>query len=425
MEAPRDPLHAAGEDGEEEPLSSSWLPPDDRLWRHPSEVRVHPAPVVVAPRPGLVGRLRRPFVMLGSLALASGLCGALACAGVLWAAGDLGHRVVNMVGIEGTAPVRPASNEPAVASIADQVAPWVMGLSVTGASGSDSGSGVAVYSGGGTCYVLTDSNLFTEAGTGPQVTMTTYTGATKSGQLALLDPSAGIAVVKMDWAPRSIALVGTAGSVVTGQPVFAVGSPWASVTSQGSYFAAGTLVDQETYVQPDNSSAGLFSMLVANIDIDQSAMGGPLVDSSGNVIGITNPVSGQLQKSGLSYITPIDTAMADVYELVRYGHMTPHAWMGVLEATDLSGQGADQMGLEGAVVVDAVAPGSPLARAGLKTGDIITAIDRSPTSSVGALIVLMALAQPGQVDDVNWLHNGHRRSADVTMVDEPASVGPS
>jgi len=362
---------------------------------------------------------------MATVGVAGGLTGALLCGGVLWVAGDLGPKVVDLHVTYGSQPVRPQSASPGVASIADEVEPSVVGLSVTGASGPAYGSGVVVYSGGTTSYALTDEALFAEAGSGPQVQVTTYSGTTRPAQLALLDPEDGIAVVKMDWAPRATALLGTAGSIGTGEPVFAVGSTWASATSQGSYFSTGTITDQESYVQPDNSSPGMFSLLVANIDVDPSAAGGPLVDGNGFVLGITNPVSAQLQKPGLSYVTPIDTAMADVDELVRYGHISPHGWMGVLEGTDITGPGAAQMGLEGGVQVDAVAPGSPLAKAGLQDGDIITAIDRSPTSSVGALIGLMADAQPGEVAAINWDHLGHRKSADVTMVAEPASVGSS
>lgn len=426
MEAPHDPLQGSGDDGEEEAPRSSWLPPDDRLWRHPSEVRVNPAPLIVpVARRRLRQRLVGSFASVAAVSVASGLTGALLCAGLLWVAGDLGPKVTNLYKVVGTSPVRPVSVGAATASIPDVVEPWVVGLSVTGAAGPAYGSGVVVYSGGNISYALTDEALFAEAGGGPQVQVTNYAGVTRPGQLVLLDPGDGIAVVKLGWATRSTALLGTAASLGTGEQVFAVGSTWASATSQGSYYAAGTITDQESYVQPDNSSAGMFSMLVAAINVDPSAAGGPLVDANGYVLGITNPVSAQLQKPDLSYVTPIDTAMADVDELVRYGHITPHGWMGVLEATDITGPGAAQMGLQGGVQVDALVPGSPLAKAGLQVGDIITAIDHSPTSSVGALIFLMADAQPGVGALVNWAHQGHREGAYVTMVAEPATVGSS
>ena len=47
------------------------------------------------------------------------------------------------------------------------------------------------------------------------------------------------------------------------------------------------------------------------------------------------------------------------------------------------------------------------------------------TSSVGELISWLADAKPGQVVSVDWLHNGKRRQADITLGDQPASASPS
>lgn len=423
MEAPGDPAHGSDE-GDDYAPSSPWLPPDDRLWRHPSEVRYNPAPVVVAkaPSPGL-----RAWLGVGSklgLALTSGLCGALACAGVFWATGALHPQVIIGRKLIGAQQIR-AANNPPPAPVADSVAPSVVGISVTGASGPAYGSGVAVETAGDTCYVLTDLALFSQAGSSPRVKVNTYFGTTKKATLALRDPAAGVAVVTLDWPTKLTAYLGTAARAQTGEQVYALGSPWAAAASAGSYFSTGTLTDQETYVQPSSSSPGIYSLLVANVDVDPSAAGGPLVDPNGYVIGITTPASDQLQRPDLSYVTPIDIAMADVDGLVLHGHAGPHAWMGILSASDITGPGATALGLAAGVQVDAVAPASPLARAGLRDGDIITAINGSSASSVGALIELQADAQPGEVATVNWVHQGHRRRANVTLVLEPVSMGAS
>jgi serine protease Do len=196
-----------------------------------------------------------------------------------------------------------------------------------------------------------------------------------------------------------------------------------SAASGGSYFADGPITDQVSYIQPPNDgSAALFSMLVADMAVDTSAYGGPLVDGEGNLIGVTNPASSQMQKPDLTYITPVDVVMADVSSLVRYGHLPAHAWLGIMQATDVNGPEASQMGVQAAVRVDAIAPGSPLAKAGAQVNDVITAIAGTSTTSAGALVAWMADARPGQVVGVNWLHQGHRRSADVTLAAQPAAA---
>lgn len=322
--------------------------------------------------------------------------------------------------------VYPRSVSTTELSVTGTAEPWVVGLSVDGNQGVEAGSGVVVTTDGEDSYVVTDSELFAEAGTDAQISVTTYAGANKVGNLVQIDGSAGIAVIKVVWAPSSTPVLGTVAEVQTGQQVFAVGSEAMSAAQSGSYFASGPITDQATYVGPVNGgSVALFPMLVADIALDSSAYGGALVDSNGDLIGITNSVSAQLQKPDITYITPIDTVVADVRQLIRSGHLAGHAWMGIIQATDISGPGATAMGITAAVEVDEVAPGSPLARAGLSDGDIITAIDGSSMPSVGALLAWLADAAPGQVADVNWLHQGHRRRANITLTTQPATAGQS
>jgi S1-C subfamily serine protease len=164
---------------------------------------------------------------------------------------------------------------------------------------------------------------------------------------------------------------------------------------------------------------------VADISVDTPAYGGALVDAAGDVIGITNPVTGPLARTGLTYVTPIDTAMADVTSMIRYGKATPHAWFGVLQANDISGAGLPHVNATGVVQVDTVASGSPAAKAGIADSDVIISMGGKDTSSVGDLISWMADAKPGQVVSVDWLANGKLRESDITLGDQPASASPS
>jgi S1-C subfamily serine protease len=149
------------------------------------------------------------------------------------------------------------------------------------------------------------------------------------------------------------------------------------------------------------------------------------VDSSGQLLGITNPAPGQTNQAGLVYVTPIDTAMADVTWMIKNGHGVSHPWLGVLQATDVAGPGAQRFGVPGAVQVDTVASGSPAARVGIADNDVITSVAGHNVSSVGALIAWMATAKPGQVMSIAWVHDGHRRKANVTLGMQPATASPS
>jgi putative serine protease PepD len=250
------------------------------------------------------------------------------------------------------------------------------------------------------------------------------------------DPAAGIAVVRVDLCVRTgrypavgTANLGSVANVQTGEQVYSVGSPVIAGGTDGSDLAEGYMDDATSYLSPVNgASDAMFSMLVADLTVDPSALGGAVVDGSGNVIGITNQGAGQSARSGLTYITPIDTAIPDISAIIKNGQAAPHAWLGLLQETDIAGPGAQDLKVPaGAIEVQSISSGSPAAKAGIADDDVITAIDghTGNVSSVGAFLAWMALAKPGQVVDVDWLQNGQPRQAHITLETEPAVANPS
>jgi putative serine protease PepD len=436
MDPGEEAAHGHGEEADEGP-STPFLPPDDRLWRHPSEVRSNPpAP---APSSGARAWYRRPGAHLWLVGATSGVVGALLCAGILMAAGavDRSPPPVTDVSATGVSPGTTPStggSTPNPPAIFDSVEPSVVGLTVNLDSGVQSGSGVVVYSSGPTCYVLTDSSLVSGANSSTSVQVASYLGEQANGQLVGTDQSEGIAVIKTNLCVRTgrypaltAANPGTVANLQTGEQVFAVGSTAIASDVQGSDFSPGFMDDATSYQAPTNGgSNAMFSLLVASVSIDASAYGGALVDGTGALIGITNQVPGA-SKPGLVYVTPIDTAMEDVPAIIKNGQPAPHAWLGVLQETDISSPAAQGLKVPGAIEVQNISTGSPAAKAGIADNDVITAIDGSNgnVSSVGAFVAWMATAKPGQVVNINWLHNGEPRQAHLTLGTQPAVANPS
>jgi len=419
---------SSGDETDESGGATPWLPPDDRLWRHPSEVRAHPGNV--AGRESWLGRLSHganaPLWFVGAV---SGIAGALLSAGILIATGVVGAQApvlpLTTSIVPSTAP-EAGQGSANLTAILEMVEPSIVSLSVNGPQGVALGSGVIVSTDGAECYVLTDSALFFEGGANAQVQVTSDWGDVAVGYLVGTDPSSGIAVVRVALTPTSAvstANLGTVANMQTGEEVLSVGSLVAAGSSNESSFALGYINDTSSYLQPVNgASNGMFSMMVADMAIGSSDYGGALVDSSGAVLGITNPVSTQLGQVALTYVTPIDIAMADVSSMLKTKQPAPHPWLGILQATDVSGPLAKQLGVAGAVQVDGVAVGSPAARAGISDNDVVTAVGGQTVASVGALIAWMASARPGQMVVVDWLSAGRRRQADITLGTQPASA---
>jgi putative serine protease PepD len=432
MDPIEDPPHGPGDEDDEGP-STPWLPPDDRLWRHPSEVRANPPPAQRPPAVIMGGWLRSANARLWFVGATSGAIAALVCALVLLAAGAV-DRPSPVVTVKPAATAAVTSTSPGgppdATAILDSVEPAVVGLNWSSDSGNAWGSGVVVYSSGPACYLLSESSIFSGATASTPIQVESYWGEVANGHIVGTDPAAGIAVIKVDLCVRTgrypavgTANLGSVANIQTGQEIFSIGSPAIAASTNGSDFASGYLDDATSYLAPVNGqSNAMFSMLVADLSVDSSAYGGAIVDSSGDLIGITNQGSNQSAKSGLTYITPIDTAIPDVTAIIKNGQSVSHAWLGVLQVTDISAPGAQGLKVTAAIEVQSVASGSPAAKAGIADNDVITAVDGHTeyVSSVGAFLAWMALAKPGEVVDVDWLKNGQPHQAHITLGTEPA-----
>lgn len=414
---------------EEERPSTPWLPPDDRLWRHPSEMRSHPA----TSREHLGGRFsfwaHKPSIGTWLVGVVSGCAGALMTAGVLLAAGGVPTSVPVTTSVQPTAPVAApkVSAGSSITPVLQSVDLSVVGVTVNGPQGEAQYSGVIVSVGSGHhCYVLTESAPFSASSPSTQVEVTADWGYVAKAHIVSVDPSAGIALVKAALYPAKEVVAATPGSVANvqdGEQVTAVGSLYMAGSNNAPNFAPGWMSDVMSYIPGNGSANAMFSLLVASgMNVSSWAYGGGLFDSNGNLLGILTQVPGQPGQSGLTYITPVDEAMADVTSMMKGGQPDPHPWLGILDASDLSGPAAHHLGLSGAVEVESVAAGSPAAKAGIADGDLVASLGGQASSSVGAMIYWLANAKPGQVVSVRWLAGGRWYKKNVTLGTQPASV---
>ncbi|HUB71410.1 MAG TPA: PDZ domain-containing protein [Acidimicrobiales bacterium] len=423
-----------GAGDEEEPQSSPWLHPDDRLWRHPSEVRSNP-PVAPSPPEGHLRRLaRNTQARLWFVGVISGLVGALLSIGLLLATGEIGSPpdvIRSTVTSTVTTDPHSGGDVPGLIGTLGNVEPSIVGVTVNGPNGVETGSGVVVPpSVGNESYIVTEAGLFADTGSNTQIQVTTNWDYNATGSLVSFDQGSGIALIKAVLLPAkdvNAANLGSVANIQTGEEVLMVGSLPEAASDNASNFATGYINDTLSFIPPVNgSSDAIFSMLVANFSLPQGSpdFGGAIVDSNGNVLGIADYVESASGGQTYVYVTPIDTVMAEVTAMIKEGQAGPYPWLGVLQATDLSGPGAQSFNLSGGVQVETIAVGSPVAKAGLQDNDVISSLDGHSLPSVGALIEWLANAKPGQVVTIGWLHNGHQRTAAITLGTQPLSANP-
>jgi serine protease Do len=224
------------------------------------------------------------------------------------------------------------------------------------------------------------------------------------------DPDTDIALIKVESPkPLPYAQLGNSDSLRVGEWVCAIGNPLAyehTVTVGVVSFVGRKLFDQslDNYIQTD-----------AAINFGNS--GGPLINARGEVIGINAAISSRA--SNIGFAVPINQASAILPQLRDKGRVS-RGYIGVA-LKDVDADLQRSLGLrttQGALVQD-VTPGSPGARAGVKTYDVVVAVDGKPMPNNDALIREIAARYPGTVATLSIVRDGRSINIPVKLAERP------
>lgn len=383
------------------------LPPDDRLWRHPSELTAW-GPGSSAGRPDAATTATGRGSTWPVAAVAA-LVGAALCGGVLAVTGalsdDRGQLIVEKVAVT---PVvsSPMLQDPGGAqALAEKVGSSVAHLMVTTDAGTAPASAVVFRDDG---LLLTSAR---EVSGATAIVVVLTDGRRFDGELVGADLPTDVAVVAIDADDLTVAILGSADAVSIGAATMALGWPGAG----GGRPSVATGVISALDRRLDVDGASLHGLLQTDAPIEAAWAGGPLVDASGAVIGITTDLAGP--GTGFGFATPIDLARRMAVELIASGKVT-HGWLGV-ECTDLALADAEQLGVAGGVVVRQVMRGSPAAESGLEPADVITDVGGDEVASSSGVVVAMRRHKPGEQVVVGYWRDGRRHETTITVVEHP------
>lgn len=373
-------------------------PPDDRLWRHPSEIG-----------PPRTPPLRRQLWVVG---IASALAASFLSTGLAVVAGNLldsggGARASDTAGII-PQPTRALARADVV-GIADRVRPAIVRLKVErGRSGS--GSGVLFRSDG---HLLTNAHVVEGA---TAVTVVLASGREVTARVVGSDPDSDTAVVKIDGGPYPVADIGSMAGVRVGQEAIAIGSPLG--LSGGPSVTVGVVSALHRTVRT-RTGQSLIDMVQTDAPIAPGSSGGALLDAGGRVIGITTAMAmTDTGAEGFGFATPIDSARSAAEQLIATGKVVT-VWLGV-EGSDLDVATALDLDLDGGAMVERVMADSPAARAGLAARDVIVRVDGTPITSMGMLVVAVRAHRPGDVLTLEIVRDKQRHGMKVTAAERPA-----
>ena len=234
------------------------------------------------------------------------------------------------------------------------------------------------------------------------------TGATFAAQLVGSDPATDVALLRIAGQDLTELAFGNSSRLEVGDLVIAIGNPFGlgqTVTS-GIVSALGrsgiTRGNYEDFIQTDAS-------------INPGNSGGALINSKGELIGINTAILSQGGGNvGIGFAVPANMARTVMDQLLRFGEVR-RGQIGVV-LQDLTPQLAEALGLasQAGAVIAQVEPGSPAARAGLRQGDVVLAVDGSAVHSSTELRNRIALIEAGSSAVLDILRNGRRSRASVT-----------
>jgi serine protease Do len=228
------------------------------------------------------------------------------------------------------------------------------------------------------------------------------------------DRETDLAVIKID-PPKDKPLVpaklGDSEKMSQGDWVLAVGSPFGlenSVTA-GIVSAIGRNINPGRQFQ---------SFIQTDAAINPGNSGGPLVNMNAEVIGINTAIFTQsFGYQGVGFAMPSNT-VRDVYEqLTGPQHRVSRGAIGVQFSAQASPAVARVYGVKGGVTISEVISGEPAERAGLQTGDTITAVNGKPVKNGDELVNIISSVKPGTKIDVTYVRNGQQKQASVAVED--------
>jgi putative serine protease PepD len=305
-----------------------------------------------------------------------------------------------------------------VTSVANQVIPSVVTISARGAEGGGTGSGEVIKSDG---YILTNNHVIAIAANGGSVEVQFADGQTVPATIVGRDPQTDLAVLKVDTSAKlKVIAIGSSSSVVVGQAAVVIGAPLGLSGTVTSGIVSA--LDRSIQVPgEDNSAALLVGAIQTDAAINPGNSGGSMVNCSGQLIGV--PTAGAAVPNspggsiGLGFAIPVNLAMTIADEIISTGSVT-HAYFG-LGAVPIPPSAAAQAGVPEGLYVQTVTPGGPAAKAGLRTGDVITKINGEPATSTVQLQELTLTMKPGATVQLEYSRGGQSATATVTLGAEP------
>jgi S1-C subfamily serine protease len=370
----------------------------------------------------------------GSVITAALLSAVLASGGTV-----LALRATGVLDRPAATPTRPtattvgANNQPvtideqsATIDVAAAVSPAVVRITINGSADTSTGIIPSTGVGSGVIYdangwILTNRHVV-EGSEALKVELND--GREFDGTVYGIDTLTDLAIVKVNANDLTAAKIGDSSSLKVGQLVVAIGSPLGTFTNS----VTSGIVSAKGRTITTDGNQNLNNLIQTDAAINPGNSGGPLLDASGNVVGINTAIAADA--SGIGFAIPIDIARPIMDQAVA-GEKLARPYMGVIyRAVDRQLASDENLPVnDGALVIQgaggsspAVVADSPADKAGIKEGDIIVKVNGHAIDRDNPLDATLSEFAPGDTVQIDLLRDGQTMSVQLTLGTRPVDL---
>jgi len=276
------------------------------------------------------------------------------------------------------------------------------------------GSGVVISPNG---YIVTNNHVVNGA---DKIIVTFNDKREMEAKIIGTSPSTDLALIKVDAKDLPYLTYGNSDNLKVGQWVLAVGNPF-NLTST---VTAGIISAKARDIHILGGKTAIESFIQTDAAVNPGNSGGALVNTAGQLIGINAAIASQTGAyEGYSFAIPVNLVRKVVNDLMNYGQIQ-RAYLGI-QIQNIDADFAKKMDLHdlNGVYVAMVVEGSGADKAGIKKGDIITAINSHPAKDISELLGIIGQYSPGKVVRVSFLRNRKKKTVRVTLKNKNGTTG--
>jgi serine protease Do len=282
------------------------------------------------------------------------------------------------------------------------------------------GSGIIVSPSG---YILTNNHVVEKAS---KLQVTLSDGRAFAGKVVGTDPQTDVAVVKISADSLPVMPFANSDAARVGDLCFAIGNPFGQdhTVTMGIVSAKNRNLEGQTHIQ---------NFIQTDASINPGNSGGALINAKGELIGMNTMIltggggnafgGGEGGNVGIGFAVPSNLAKQVMDQIEKNGKVS-RGYLGA-ELSNVTQELAPHLGLkpgqEGAYIAN-ITPNGPGAKAGLQTGDVVTAVDGKSVRSSDDLTMAVISHAPGSRVALDVVRNGQPTKVEVTLGTRPTGI---